>query len=407
MNTPTSSYKAFINKHNEALETNETINLYDYSAIEGIECCLWPHLYPYTDLCETTLKGNESRLSGKIAFLNKVFSNILDYGLTYDLLQFHYDLWIFKTVTGAISSARRMQCSPARALNAKTFSAGYWKTQHRLLVDAVRQFGYPSVFVTINPYEWTFPFPQWLKNAQQLTGCGPTKLAGFETIHIAHTLEQIVRGYLCGSNDARWNKHVFSYNNRKGRSNINTYYYRFEFQKRGTVHLHLLVWLKNIKKIQHQLVRADIPYEDVDVAFLVRKLQPSDRDSLPLNNNPSGFQSTEGVTTLSLYHPHEAFALNLRSYISTVIPTLQYRMDFQTADGRSMLLKYVTSYVSKWKDAYSNDALYSTHTTPYQAAYRHLRDMHATVRTGNVVAINIHEMFMDEQSNEGIRCSSF
>ena len=86
MNTPTSLYKAFINKHNEALETNEKINLYDYSAIEGIECCLWPHLYPYTDLCETTLKGNESRLSGKIAFLNKVFSNILDYGLTYDAM---------------------------------------------------------------------------------------------------------------------------------------------------------------------------------------------------------------------------------------------------------------------------------------------------------------------------------
>ena len=299
-----------------------------------------------------------------------------------------------------------MQCSPARALNAKTFSAGYWKTQHRLLVDAVRQFGYPSVFVTINPYEWTFPFPQWLKNAQQLTGCGPTKLAGFETIHIAHTLEQIVRGYLCDSNDARWNKHVFSYDNQKGRSNINTYY-RFEFQKRGTVHLHLLVWLKNIKKIQHQLVRADIPYEDVDVAFLVRKLQPSDRDSLPLNNNILAFKVQKVLQPCLFYHPHEAFALNLRSYISTVIPTLQCRMDFQTADGRSMLLKYVTSYVSKWKDAYSNDALYSTHTTPYQAAYRHLRDMHATVRTGNVVAINIHEMFMDEQSNEGIRCSSF
>ena len=140
MNTPTSLYKAFINKHNEALKTNEKINL--YSAIEGIECCLWPHLYPYTDLCETTLKGNESRLSGKIAFLNKVFSNILDYGLTYD----------------AMFSSESSKCK----------NAGYWKTQHRLLVDAVRQFGYPSVFVMINPYEWTFPFPQWLKNAQQL-----------------------------------------------------------------------------------------------------------------------------------------------------------------------------------------------------------------------------------------------
>ena len=172
------------------------------------------------------------------------------------------------------------------------------------------------------------------------------------------------------------------------------------------MHLHLLVWLKNIKKIQHQLVRADIPYEDVDVAFLVRKLQPSDRVYLSIITLLA-FKVQKVLQPCLFYHPHEAFALNLRSYISTVISTLQCRMEFQTADGRSMLLKYVTSYVSKWKDAYSNDALYSTHTTPYQAAYRHLRDMHATVRTGNVVAINIHEMFMDEQSNEGIRCSSF
>ena len=129
MNTPTSSYKAFTDKHNKALETNEKINLYDYSSIKGIECCLWPQLYPYMDWCEMTLEGNESNLSSKIAFL-KVFRNILDYALTYDLLQFHYDMWIFKTVTGTISSARRMKCSPARALNAKTFSAGYWKSQH-------------------------------------------------------------------------------------------------------------------------------------------------------------------------------------------------------------------------------------------------------------------------------------
>ena len=50
-------------------------------------------------------------------------------------------------------------------------------------------------------------------------------------------------------------------------------------------------------------------------------------------------------------------------------------MDIQFADGKAMLLRYVTSYVSKWKDAYSNDALYSHHVTPYQAAYRHLEEM--------------------------------
>ena len=56
MKSCASSYKLFIHKHQNALETNDKINLYDYTDIEGIECCLWPNLYPYTSWCETTLK---------------------------------------------------------------------------------------------------------------------------------------------------------------------------------------------------------------------------------------------------------------------------------------------------------------------------------------------------------------
>ena len=48
-------------------------------------------------------------------------------------------------------------------------------------------------------------------------------------------------------------------------------------------------------------------------------------------------------------------------------------MDVQSSDGKSMILKYVASYVSKWHDAYSNDALFSLHVGSYEAAYRHLR----------------------------------
>ena len=60
-----------------------------------------------------------------MSFLMKAFSEIMDYSLQFELLQFHCDLWIFKTVSGALSSARKMNCLPARALNAKTFSMGY------------------------------------------------------------------------------------------------------------------------------------------------------------------------------------------------------------------------------------------------------------------------------------------
>ena len=136
--------------------------------------------------------------------MHKVQSIIADYGTRYDLLHFHYDIWLFKTVSGALTSGRFRMCSPASSLEAKPFSIEYWKWQHRFLLDAVNQFGAPFIFLTISPYEWSFPVPVWLSGLRDLTGMVPTHLAGFETGHITHVLEQIILGYLCGSNNNRW-----------------------------------------------------------------------------------------------------------------------------------------------------------------------------------------------------------
>lgn len=374
MNSDETCYKKFVQMRVDYLDEGKPIHAYDFQETEGIECALWPHLYPCTSWCESVLSGKDSRISLKISFLTKILSGIVDYSLDYELLQFHFDRWIFKTVTGAINSASTMNCSPATALDMKIFSSGYWKWQHRFLVDALRQFGPPSVFVTISPYEWSFPFPDWLDNVRKLTGRTPTGLPAFETLHIAHVLEQVVRGYLCGSNSNRWSQHVFSYNRIATQKNVLTYFYRIEFQQRGTVHLHLLVWLKDITRIKHELIRADFPSDNKNLSFLVHKYQKSDRSCLTINNEPSQFIEQNGKKLLKLYHPREAFVANLRAYITTVLSSLNCSMDFQTTDGKMMVLRYVTSYVSKWKDAYANDSLYSIHVSAYEAAYRHLRE---------------------------------
>lgn len=157
MSSEDSAYNHFVSKRQRCIRKETTLNLYVSKESKGIECALWPHLYPNKSWCETVIEGNHSRLSTKVSFFIKVFSSIFDYGVDFELLQFHYDLWLFKTVSGAISAARKLHCSAARALNAKTFSPGFWKMQHRLLLDAVDQFGFPSLFLTISPYEWDFP----------------------------------------------------------------------------------------------------------------------------------------------------------------------------------------------------------------------------------------------------------
>ena len=154
-----------------------------------------------------------------------------------------------------------------------------------------------------------------------------------------------------------------------------TYFYRFEFQDRGTVHLHMLVRLKDITKMKLDAIRADIPWQNKSLAQQVLDLQASDKQAVPLFEHKTTIRMENGTQILDLFHPPEAFAKNLRAYISTVLPALKCRMDVQTSDGKGMLLRYAASYVSKWHDGFHSDVMFSVRTGPYQAAYRHLRGL--------------------------------
>ena len=49
--------------------------------------------------------------------------------------------------------------------------------------------------------------------------------------------------------------------------------------------------------------------------------------------------------------------MNLRAYIDTLSPTLKCSMDVQTTDGSGMLMRYTSSYILKWSDAFDSAAL--------------------------------------------------
>ena len=118
-----------------------------------VEIAIWPLLYVKSEWCESSMTGHSTRLSSKRAFHVKCMSGIIDFGRDFSLLQFQYDRWLFKTVTGAVESGKVYKCSPQCALETKSFSSGYWQWQHRFLQDAVRQYGYPSLFLAVSPAE--------------------------------------------------------------------------------------------------------------------------------------------------------------------------------------------------------------------------------------------------------------
>lgn len=155
----------------------------------------------------------------------KLTCAVYDYCGSFSVLRFNYDRWLYKTVTGAIAAGQSRLCTPARALDGKAFSATYWEWQHGYLVAAVKKYGYPHIFLTISPYEWTFPSSPYVTNRLYEHGRGPTHLACVETLHMAHVLEQIARGYISGKGQKAWTTHLLR-DVVLNRNNVLTYFYR-------------------------------------------------------------------------------------------------------------------------------------------------------------------------------------
>ena len=59
-------------------------------------------------------------------------------------------------------------------------------------------------------------------------------------------------------------------------------------------------------------------------------------------------------------HDEEDFVANLRAFIDTVSLFLKCSMDVQTGNGKLMVLRYVASYVAKWKDSFACKGLCNT-----------------------------------------------
>ena len=120
-----SSYSKFVEMQARGVAQPYALQIFTAPEFQGVECALWPSLYHSTALCESIIAGQTNRKSGKASFLFKVMSPVVDFSLDFELLQYQYDRWLFKTITGAINSSRASGCSPKAALQHKSFSATY------------------------------------------------------------------------------------------------------------------------------------------------------------------------------------------------------------------------------------------------------------------------------------------
>lgn len=143
---------------------------------------------------------------------------------------------------------------------------------------------------------------------------------------------------------------------------------------RGTLHLHTLVWLEDLSSICADLLHASVPWENAHDAFLVAHTQKSDKSSLTVKHTPDSFVTDAyGKTTLQFHYSEDDAQRNIHAYVTTLLGSLKCRTDVQVADGKAILLKYVSSYVTTMHDSATSEALYCKDVTGYQAANSFLR----------------------------------
>ena len=406
----------------------------------GLETALWPHLYPAVALCETFVRledgrrvarersdmraahaqrrqaqrrqashaepqisdtedeesssdvqgeraeeeeddlesplhflKDSARQSLKASFLAKVMSSVIGYASDYELAQFVYDLWLWSSLGGAKhASGVQMRV----ALAGKPFSPEYWRTRHFALLDLQRQLGYPTLFVTIAPYEWSSPYHAFLEDELLRTFKTRLHLPGPESFHLAHILTQAALGLVTGWNKkgrGGWTQHVLSDPSSAAQGSVLNLFGRIEFQdgkrKRGArnerldyhgsgrPHVHFLVWLRHPESLPwSEIVCGHLPSDNAPLEQIARSSQISWTGSgWPRREASTVWDRTAG--RLHLHHPESAWKEGVRAYMPDVLASLKCHMDVQASDGRGMLLRYVAGYVPKFSDSFQSNWL--------------------------------------------------
>jgi len=285
-------------------------------------------------------------------------------------------------------------------------------------MDCQRQLGYPTLFFTIAPYEWSFPMHDHVLDEMAKAYVSRLHLPAAETLHIVHVFKEIVRGELTGWNqrnnnpevkrarsDRTWTEHALSSKDGSGRSTVVPYFGRFEFQDgkrkegtqkyhgRGSPHLHILIWLENIDAIKlEQHLSATVPDDPFTAAYVMGDATTPGKSACPVHEGASGWDEEAGK--FRLHHTEEDYCDGRRAYFPDLMEALKCHQDVQIVDsdreGRWILGRYVGTYVAKFSDSMAQDMHTRAHThstvsfAKYLAYTDHVR-MH-TIRKQNLLA---------------------
>eukprot|EP00435_Cladocopium_sp_Y103_P018968 s5533_g4.t1 len=219
---------------------------------------------------------------------------ILDYAADYKLLHFVFDLSLWSDLGAKRHACPRM---PMRVvLKGSTFTPAFWAMRHAAVLDLQRQCGFPVLFKTWAPYEWSAPYHAALLHQLAALLRSRQHLAGLETLHLAHILVELLREWVAGGSrkhgdqSSVWNNRFLAATLPNGKQCRINFAARLEFQDgkrkqasqqyhgRGAVHLHAVLFAEELEALTlHTKLRATAPAKD-DPSEAIRR----DRAATPL-----------------------------------------------------------------------------------------------------------------------------
>ena len=248
-----STYAHYVNKHKELLREGAVRqgNAWVPTAelllrLPGLEVAARPWLYPYAAFGDTDLAarlkelkqiGEASTPSLKTSWLRKVCCRCMDFALDHQLHCFLYDVSLARTLSSVVNLAEQKKMAPETFAAEMAAFEMYWHRQTQLLEDICRRAKrLPELFFTLAPAEWKFPLHEGMFPPKP--GDTLTSQQLVLTLHLYNSLQAVLRKLVFENGEAL---------KACGIKKINHWCMRFEFQKRGTIHVHVICWYRELQ----------------------------------------------------------------------------------------------------------------------------------------------------------------
>ncbi|CAJ1417479.1 unnamed protein product [Effrenium voratum] len=312
--------------------------------------------------------GGLVRHSIKRLYAALALGQLLGYTEHYEILQFIYDLHLWTD----LGSKRNLGTGvPMRLMMAgSTFSPIYWRRVQSGLVDLVRQLGFPKLFFTLAPSEWTLPYHGFVLDGMMKLLRARLRLPVEETLHVTHTLLQTAKGFLLGHTGARqeWKDHLLAVRDETGRGRKLHGFVRIEFQDgtrklatqeyhgSGRPHLHLLVFGDDdlVRTLDMPTLASATMPADEDLAGYVRGSQLDHNQDSGRAIFEEQTQFVEETGAWKLRHSRADKAVGLRAYFPDILDALKCHQDLLIGEDKAgMLRQYITKYLAKFSDSAS------------------------------------------------------